>query len=70
MQWWVLVLQEGRDKQFLVKQIEALSEQLQIPEHSAGAQDWIFFTIPVITLNMKQHDDASERAVFTVCIYV
>lgn len=39
MQWWVLVLQEGRDKQFLVKQIEALSQQLQIPKHSAGAQD-------------------------------
>ncbi|XP_041797877.1 transmembrane channel-like protein 7 [Chelmon rostratus] len=30
---------EGRDKQFLVKQIEVLSRQLQIPKHIAGAQD-------------------------------
>ncbi|XP_051261441.1 transmembrane channel-like protein 7 [Dicentrarchus labrax] len=28
---------EGRDKQFLVKQIEKLSRQLQIPQHTAGA---------------------------------
>ncbi len=32
MQWWDIGLQEGRDKQFLVKQIEALSQQVQIPE--------------------------------------
>ncbi|XP_044064055.1 transmembrane channel-like protein 7 [Siniperca chuatsi] len=30
---------EGRDKQFLVKQIEELSRQLQIPKHTVGAQD-------------------------------
>ncbi|XP_039973093.1 transmembrane channel-like protein 7 [Xiphias gladius] len=30
---------EGRDKQFLVKQIEELSRQLQIPKHNAGVQD-------------------------------
>lgn len=40
MQWWVFGLQEGRDKQFLVKQIESLSQQLQKPKLTAGAQDW------------------------------
>ncbi|KAM9353480.1 voltage-gated chloride channel TMC4 [Symphorus nematophorus] len=30
---------ESRDKQFLVKQIEVLSRQLQIPKPTAGAQD-------------------------------
>ncbi|XP_070823035.1 transmembrane channel-like protein 7 [Chaetodon trifascialis] len=30
---------EGRDKQFLVKQIEMLSQQLQIPKLTAGAED-------------------------------
>ncbi|XP_068180870.1 transmembrane channel-like protein 7 isoform X2 [Antennarius striatus] len=29
----------SRDKQFLVKQIEVLSQQLQIPKHAAAAQD-------------------------------
>lgn len=36
----ILVLQEGRDKQFLVRQIEQLSRQLLIPKHTAGAEDW------------------------------
>lgn len=40
MQWWIFGLQEGRDKQFLVKQIEQLSRQLQMPKQYAGAQDW------------------------------
>ncbi|XP_047196907.1 transmembrane channel-like protein 7 [Hippoglossus stenolepis] len=30
---------EGRDKQFLVKQIEQLGRQLHIPTHNAGVQD-------------------------------
>lgn len=32
-------LQEGRDKQFLVKQIEMLCQQLHISKPSTGAQD-------------------------------
>ncbi|CAJ1062391.1 transmembrane channel-like protein 4 [Xyrichtys novacula] len=31
--------QEGRDKQFLVRQIEELSRKLQIPTHAAGVRD-------------------------------
>lgn len=40
MQCWVSGLQEGRDKQFLVKQIAELSLQLRIPQYNAGVEDW------------------------------
>lgn len=32
-------LQEGRDKQFLVKQIKALTKHLQIPTHREEAEE-------------------------------
>lgn len=39
MQWWIFALQESRDKQFLVKQIEQFTLKLQIPNQHAEAQD-------------------------------
>lgn len=53
MQCCLFGLQEGRDKQFLVKQIAKLSGQLQIPKHNERVQDWHYHMDNVLCLRLS-----------------